>query len=57
MGYEPQADFGTPAVHSDTTVTLSIDGRAVSVPAGTTVMRAAALSGGASPKVCASDTL
>ncbi len=57
MGYEPQADFGTPAVDSDTTVTLSIDGRAVSVPAGTTVMRAAALSGGAIPKLCASDNL
>jgi len=57
MGYEPQADFGTPAVHSDTTVSLSIDGRAVSVPAGTTVMRAAALSGGAIPKLCASDNL
>ena len=57
MGYEPQADFGTPAVKSDTTVTLSIDGRAVSVPAGTTVMRAAALSGGAIPKLCASDNL
>jgi formate dehydrogenase major subunit len=57
MGYEPQADFGTPAVHSDTTVTLSIDGRAVSVPAGTTVMRAAALSGGSIPKLCATDNL
>jgi len=57
MGYEPQADFGTPAVHSDTTVTLSIDGREISVPAGTTVMRAAALSGGSIPKLCASDNL
>ena len=57
MGYEPQVDFGTPAVHSDTTVTLSIDGRDVSVPAGTTVMRAAALSGGSIPKLCASDNL
>ena len=57
MGYEPQADFGTPAVHSDTLVTVSIDGRAVSVPAGTTVMRAAALSGGSIPKLCASDNL
>ncbi|WP_353227708.1 formate dehydrogenase subunit alpha [Novosphingobium sp.] len=55
MGYEPQADFGTPAVTSDTTVTVSIDGRMVSVPAGTTVMRAAALSGGAIPKLCATD--
>ncbi|MFX8246660.1 2Fe-2S iron-sulfur cluster-binding protein, partial [Acinetobacter baumannii] len=42
MGYEPQADFGTPAVDNETTVTLSIDGRQVTVPAGTTVMRAAA---------------
>jgi formate dehydrogenase major subunit len=57
MGYEPQADFGTPAVDSETTVTLSIDGRAVSVPAGTTVMRAAALSGGSIPKLCATDSL
>ncbi len=57
MGYEPQADFGTPAVKSETTVSLSIDGREVSVPAGTTVMRAAALSGGAIPKLCASDNL
>ncbi len=57
MGYEPQADFGTPAVHSDTTVTLSIDGREISVPTGTTVMRAAALSGGSIPKLCASDNL
>ena len=57
MGYERQADFGTPAVHSETTVTLSIDGREVSVPTGTTVMRAAALSGGSIPKLCASDNL
>ena len=57
MGYEPQADFGTPAVHSETTVTLSIDGREVSVPKGTTVMRAAALAGGSIPKLCATDSL
>ncbi len=57
MGYERQADFGTPEVKSDITVTVNIDGRAVSVPAGTTVMRAAALSGGSIPKLCASDNL
>ena len=57
MGYEPQADFGTPAVQSETSVTLSIDGRVVSVPAGTTVMRAAALAGGSIPKLCATDSL
>jgi len=57
MGYERQADFGTPEVRSDTQVTLEIDGRAVSVPAGTTVMRAAAVSGGSIPKLCATDNL
>ena len=57
MGYEPQADFGTPKVHSDTAVTLTIDGRAVTVPAGTSVMRAAALTGGSIPKLCATDNL
>ncbi len=57
MGYEPQADFGTPAVHSDTTVTLTIDGRQVTVPAGTSVMRAAAECGGSIPKLCATDNV
>jgi len=57
MGYELQADFGTPAALSDTTVALSIDGRAVEVPAGTTVMRAAALAGASIPKLCATDSL
>ncbi|WP_179505695.1 MULTISPECIES: formate dehydrogenase subunit alpha [unclassified Sphingomonas] len=57
MGYERQADFGTPEVRSDTQVTLEIDGRAVTVPAGTTVMRAAAVSGGSIPKLCATDNL
>ncbi|OZA72394.1 MAG: formate dehydrogenase, partial [Sphingomonadales bacterium 39-62-4] len=57
MGYERQADFGTPEVRSDTQVTCSIDGREVTVPAGTTVMRAAALTGGSIPKLCATDNL
>ena len=57
MGYEPQADFGTPAVHSDTLVTLTIDGRQVTVPAGTSVMRAAAECGGSIPKLCATDNV
>ena len=56
-GYAPQADFGTPEVLSETLVTLTIDGREVRVPAGTSVMRAAALTGGSIPKLCASDNL
>jgi formate dehydrogenase major subunit len=57
MSYERQADFGTPEVHSNTQVTCQIDGREVTVPAGTTVMRAAALTGGSIPKLCATDNL
>lgn len=57
MGFERQADLGTPEVRSDTAVTLTIDGRAVTVPAGTSVMRAAALCGGSIPGLCATDSL
>ncbi len=57
MTYMPQADFGTPASRASTTVALTIDGRAVVVPAGTTVMRAAAENGTSIPKLCATDSL
>ena len=57
MGFERQVDFGTPEAHADKTVTLNIDGRAVSVPEGTSVMRAAAQAGSSIPKLCASDNL
>jgi len=50
-------DFGTPARLSATQVTLHIDGVPVTVPAGTSVMRAAALLGTKIPKLCATDTL
>ena len=39
------------------TITLTIDGREVSVPAGTSVMRAASLSGSKIPKLCATEQL
>ena len=55
--YAPQPDFGTPEVAATELVTLSIDGRQVSVPAGTSVMRAASLAGGAIPRLCATDSL
>ena len=55
--YQPQADFGTPSLKSTELVTLSIDGRDVSVPAGTSVMRAAFEAGIKVPKLCATDTL
>ncbi len=49
-------DHGTPLADG-TPVTLTIDGAEVTVPAGTSVMRAAAAAGGAIPKLCATDTL
>jgi formate dehydrogenase major subunit len=52
-----EPDAGTPARHSEQQVTLEIDGRAVTVPAGTSVMRAAAEAGVRVPKLCATDTL
>ncbi len=57
MTYQPQNDFGTPASLSDEIVTLTIDGRAVSVPAGTSILRAAAEQGTSIPKLCATDSL
>jgi len=51
-------DFGTPApADASGSVTVEIDGRAVTVPEGTSVMRAAALAGVKVPKLCATDTL
>ena len=50
-------DRGTPARVSTETVTLSIDGVSVTVPAGTSVMHAAAEAGIDIPKLCASEQL
>lgn len=51
------SDLGTPDIDSTETVTVSIDGNLIDVPAGTSVMRAAALAGQAVPKLCATDSL
>ena len=53
--HEP--DLGTPARQSGVLVTVEIDGKMVMVPAGTSVMRAAALAGVGVPKLCATDNL
>ena len=53
--HEP--DYGTPAVVSDETITVQIDGLDVTVPKGTSVMRAAAEAGLSVPKLCATDSL
>jgi len=55
--YQPQADFGTPMSVGKQLVTLSIDGVSVTVPEGTSVMRAAAESGIKVPRLCATDQL
>jgi formate dehydrogenase major subunit len=52
-----EKDLGTPARTSAKMVTLTIDDREVVVPAGTSVLRAAALAGIAIPKLCATDQL
>ncbi len=50
-------DMGTPAVAAASTVRLTIDGRPVDVPAGTSVMRAAREAGINIAKLCATDSL
>ena len=50
-------DFGTPQVDGPPSVTLEIDGVAVTVPEGTSIMRAAATVGRQIPKLCATDSL
>jgi len=52
-----ERDFGTPPRSSATRVNVTIDGTRIDVPAGTSVMRAAAEGGINIPKLCASDQL
>src|SRR5690554_1704402 len=56
-GLNPDFDYGTPASVSETLVSISVDGRAITVPEGTSVLRASALAGINIPKLCASDNL
>lgn len=57
MALIKEIDYGTPIRLSDKTVTLTIDGQSVTVPAGTSVMAAAMSLGTAIPKLCATDSL
>jgi formate dehydrogenase major subunit len=53
-----EIDHGTPAPPAATRdVTLTIDGARVTVPEGTSIMRAAVAAGIAVPKLCATDSL
>ena len=52
-----ETDYGTPASPSTKTVTLTIDGTRMTVPEGTSIMRAATEVGTQIPKLCATDSL
>jgi formate dehydrogenase major subunit len=52
-----EIDYGTPAAAAGAEVSLTIDGETVSVPAGTSILRAAKLAGTSIPKLCATDSL
>jgi formate dehydrogenase major subunit len=57
MSLIKELDYGTPASSSETQVTLTIDGKEVSVPEGTSIMRAAMHLGVEIPKLCATDNV
>ena len=57
MSINKPQDFGTPASEASQLVTLEIDGFKVTVPAGTSIMRAAASIGIDIPKLCATDSI
>ncbi len=52
-----ETDYGTPIRLSPTMVTAEIDGVTVTVPTGTSIMRAAQEMGTKVPKLCATDSL
>jgi formate dehydrogenase major subunit len=52
-----EIDFGTPLSRSTKTVTLTIDGTSITVPEGTSIMRAAMEVGTKVPKLCATDSI
>ncbi|MFM9836594.1 MAG: formate dehydrogenase subunit alpha [Methylophilaceae bacterium] len=56
-GFDDQTDYGTPASQSDKLVKLNIDGRDITVPEGTSIMRASIMAGVNVPKLCATDSL
>jgi formate dehydrogenase major subunit len=52
-----EIDFGTPPAKTEKMVSLTIDGFPVSVPEGTSIMRAAMDAGIQVPKLCATDSI
>ena len=56
MALIQETDYGTPSAFPRQLVTLEIDGKPVTVPAGTSIMRAAVEAGVQVPKLCATDS-
>src|SRR5579862_5795876 len=57
MALMQETDYGTPVRIAETIVSLEIDGKPVTVPRGTSVMRAAVEAGVQVPKLCATDNM
>jgi len=57
MSLIKETDYGTPARIANITVTAEIDGQPITVPAGTSIMRASQMLGVKVPKLCATDSL
>src|ERR1700759_2996511 len=62
MALIKELDYGTPEPRGAygaalAQVTLTIDGQSVTVPEGTSIMRAAQIAGTTIPKLCATDSL
>jgi formate dehydrogenase major subunit len=57
MSLIQELDHGTKCVASETMVTLTVDGHAVTVAEGTSIMRASMAAGIKVPKLCATDSL
>ena len=57
MSFVDEIDYGTPRSRAEKTVTLTIDDKRVTVPEGTSIMRAASVAGIDIPKLCATDSM
>lgn len=57
MGLVHETDYGTPESRAEKQVTLIVDGKPVTVPEGTSIMRASMEAGVEIPKLCATDML
>src|SRR6187402_10558 len=55
MSLIEEIDYGTPKSLSEKMITLTIDGNEVTVPEGTSIMRASMEAGIKVPKLCATD--